>query len=188
MRLFTDQDVARGRCGSRWASLTVTMVVLAACAQQQDPTILVGALPAVGNVVAEQPPTAVYAILAQKALACWMGPKGPLKSTHIFHAEAASPTSGGRAEIVLQERVKTAAHPWGARAFRIELTDVGGGTNTSIEMENIKLPADLAEALRTDVVDWAQGKDGCQAQVVRPPPPDLAPAVKPKPSRAKSGG
>ena len=172
--------------GSTGAGLGLAMLLLSACAQPNS-SILVGALPAGGNIVAEQPPTVVYALLAQKALACWMGPKGPLKSTHIFHAEAASPTTGGRAEIVLQERIVTAAHPWGARAFRIELTDVGGGTNTSIAIENIKLPADLAEALRTDIVDWAQGKDGCQAQLLRPPPPDPVPAPPVKPKRPKSG-
>ena len=127
------------------------------------------------TVLASSPPTEIYAAIAQKALVCWMGPKGPLKATHIFHADAASPTTGGRAEIVLHERDLTQPHPWGQRAFRMEMVGEGGGTDTRITMVNIKIPADLADAMRTDVATWAKGADGCQAQVVRPPAPDPAP-------------
>jgi hypothetical protein len=143
--------------------------------------ISLGTLPAPDSILADKPPTDVYSVIAQKALVCWMGPKGPLKGSQIFHADAASPTTGGRAEIALHERDTTQKHPWGPRTFRIELTDEGGGTNTRIAMQNIKLPNDLAEALRTDVNAWVRGKDSCQAQVVRPPPPDPAPA----PSKTK---
>ena len=57
-----------------------------------------GSLPAADTLVANEPPTVVYSNIAQKALTCWMGPKGPLKATHIFHADAASPTTGGKAD------------------------------------------------------------------------------------------
>ena len=138
--------------------------------------ISLGTLPTADSVTADDTPTAVYAILAQKALVCWMGPNGPLRTTHIFHADAASHTSGGKAEIALHERDLTQAHPWGPRAFRIELLPAGGGTNTTITMQNLKLPTDLADALKSDVVVWAGGKESCQAQVVRPPPkPEPAP-------------
>ena len=145
-------------------------------------------MPAADAVLANNPPTKVYADLAQRALNCWVGPKGPLKATHIFHAEATSPTTGGRAEIVLHERDTTSPHPWGKRAFRIELTDVGGGTNTQIAMTNISLPGDLADALRIDVVNWARGSESCRAQVVRPPPPDPVPAPAAKPKKKKKAG
>jgi hypothetical protein len=145
--------------------------------------ISIGALPAADSITAEDAPTAVYALLAQKALACWMGQNGPLKATHIFHADAASHTSGGKAEIALHERDLTQAHPWGARAFRIELLPAGGGAYTTVTTQNLKLPTDLANALKTDVVVWAGGKDGCQAQVVRPPP---KPEPPPAPTKAKT--
>lgn len=109
-----------------------------------------------------------------------MGGDGPLKSLYIFHAEAASPTTGGKAEIVLHERDNTQPHPWGARAFRIELSAEGGGTDTRLAMTNIKLPKDLDEAVRTDVTAWAQGRESCQVRVVRPPPPPPQPPVKTK--------
>ena len=165
-----------------WPALTI-----AACTSIANP-ISIGSLPAADSVLANNPPTKVYADLAQKALSCWVGPKGPLKTTHIFHAEAASPTTGGHAEIVLHERDTTSPHPWGKRAFRIELTDVGGGTNTQIAMMNISLPRDLADALRIDVVNWAHGTESCQAQVVRPPLPDPVPEPAAKAQKKKAGG
>jgi hypothetical protein len=168
------------------AATLVASLVLGACGGPSG-LISIGALPAADTVLADRPPTDVYAAIAQKALVCWMGPKGPLKITHVFHADAASPTTGGKAEIALHERDLTQKHPWGARTFRVELTDEGGGTNTRIAIQNIKLPRDLAEALRVDIYDWSRGKDGCQAQVVRPPPPDpVAAPVKGKTKKAKS--
>ncbi len=131
-----------------------------------------GALPAPDGTLADNAPTVVYAAIAQKALVCWMGPKGPFKATHIFHADAASPTTGGQAEIVLHERDLTQKHPWGPRTFRIALTPEGGDTNTRVEMQNIKMKRDMADAMRTDVIAWARSKDSCQAQVIQPPPPE----------------
>ena len=182
------EGVARARFSlatvTRAALICLPALTLAACSSATNP-ISIGSLPAADSVLANNPPTKVYADLAQKALSCWVGPKGPLKATHIFHAEAASPTTGGRAEIVLHERDTTSPHPWGKRAFRIELTDVGGGTNTQIAMMNISLPRDLADALRIDVVNWAHGTESCQAQVVRPPPPDPVPEPAVKPPKKK---
>jgi hypothetical protein len=144
-------------------------------------TAALGPLPPADSVLADNAPTVVYSAIAQKALVCWVGPKGPLKATHIFHGEAAPPTTGGQAEIVLHERDPTQTHPWGPRTFRIVLTPEGGDTNTRVAMQNIKIKRDMADALRADVIAWANGKDSCQAQVVQPPPPEPAPATsKPK--------
>ena len=172
------------------AAMVISSVALTGCASSPAP-ILSGALnapalPPTDAVSVNSPPTDVYAAIAQHALTCWMGPKGPLKPTHIFHADAASPTTGGHAEIALHERDITQPHPWGPRAFRIELTAEGGGTDTRITMNNIKLPRDLADALRKDVTAWAQGGEGCQAQVVRPPPAEPPPAPATKSKKAAS--
>lgn len=136
-----------------------------------------GSVPTSDSASVSNPPTVVYAMVAQNALTCWMGPKGPFKQSHIFHADAASPTQGGQAEIVLHEREISQPHPWGKRSFRIELAGLGGGTDTRVTMLNINLPSDLAEAVRADVTNWAKGGNGCQAQVARPPPPDPVPVV-----------
>jgi hypothetical protein len=167
--------------------LTLPLVAcLASCSGTPSPltslgTAALGPLPPPSSVLADEAPTTVYAAIAQKALVCWVGPKGPLKASHIFHADAASPTTGGVAEIVLHERDVTQRHPWGPRTFRIALTPEGGDTNTRIDLQNIKLKRDMADALRADVIAWANGKDSCQAQIVQPPPPDPAmPGGKPK--------
>ncbi len=152
----------------------VAIALLAGCATGSgaDPSsvLTAGALPAADSLSIGNPPTTVYAAIAQRALTCWMGPKGPLKASHIFHADAASPTTGGKAEIALHERDMTQPHPWGGRTFRIELTPEGGGTDTRVSIVNIKMPKDLADAMRIDVGVWARGGDGCHAQIVRPPP------------------
>ena len=178
---------------ARWFSiLGLTVTLLSGCASGGDATLsaalIAGALPAADSLSANNPPTTVYAAIAQKALTCWMGPKGPLKTTHIFHADAASPTSGGKAEIALHERDMTQPHPWGGRTFRVELTPEGGGTDTRVAMTNIKMPKDLADAMRADVGAWASGSESCKAQIVRPPPPDPAPAVGAKGKGAKPRG
>jgi hypothetical protein len=144
-------------------------------------TAALGPLPPPDSALADNAPTFVYSAIAQKALVCWVGPKGPLKATHIFHADAASPTTGGQAEIVLHERDLTQQHPWGPRTFRIVLTPEGGDTNTRIAMQNIKIKRDMADALRADVIAWANGKESCQAQTLVPPPADaVQAAAKPK--------
>jgi len=47
---------------------------------------------------------ALYELVARGALGCWFGAGGPLKTSHVFQAEAAPPAEGGAAEIVLHER------------------------------------------------------------------------------------
>jgi len=193
--MMTSHCDSRLRTASTGAGLSLAPVLglglalgLGGCSSLPAP-ISLGSLPAADSMTAINPPTTVYMDIAQRALQCWVGPKGPLKETHIFHAEAASPTTGGKAEIVLHERDKTQPHPWGARTFRIELSGEGGGTNTRVTMSNIKMKQDLADAMRADVVAWADGKDSCQAQVVRPPPPEppvTVAAAKPKAKAKKA--
>jgi hypothetical protein len=181
------------RSGSPWLAGAALAFVLSGCTAVLPGPISIGTLPSVGplpapdSTLADNAPTVVYAAIAQKALVCWMGPKGPFKATHIFHADAASPTTGGQAEIVLHERDLTQKHPWGPRTFRIALSPEGGDTNTRVEMQNIKMKRDMADALRTDVVAWARGKDSCQAQVVQPPPPEPVAAPTKVKKKTKAG-
>jgi len=56
-----------------------------------------------------------------RSLACWFAASGPLKETHIFHADAAPPSRGGDVEIVLHERDTSLRDQRGARALRIAL-------------------------------------------------------------------
>jgi hypothetical protein len=113
-------------------------------------------------------PIDVYATFARSALVCWFGANGPLRETHIFHADV--PTSTGGAEIVIHERDVTQANPRGARAFQVVMAKESDQA-TRVTIEQRKLPADLGEALRRDVLNWVRGGSGCEAQVARPPTP-----------------
>jgi hypothetical protein len=125
-----------------------------------------------------------YTSIARGALVCWVGADGPLKASHIFHADVAAPSAGGMAEIVLHQRDPTQPSPRGAKALRVTIEN-DGGDSARITFDNLKLPSDLGQAMRQDAFTWAQGKQSCEAQVVRPAPPTppaaaVAPVKKPK--------
>jgi hypothetical protein len=124
--------------------------------------------------------TDVYARVARGALTCWFGANGPLKASHIFNAEAAPPSKGGAAEIVVHERDPTQPSPKGMRVFRISFT-AESEDKTRLSLQAGKLPPDLAQAMEKDTLAWGFGRQSCEAQVVRPPPPPPEPEkVKPK--------
>jgi hypothetical protein len=123
-------------------------------------------------------PTEVYALVAGGALRCWLGADGPLKGTHVFHAEAAPPAEGGAAEIVLHERDPAFRDQRGPRAFRVSLAADPGGVRVGVAV--IKITAPLSELMVRDVATWAGGGTGCQARALRRPPAQpAAPVQKP---------
>jgi hypothetical protein len=126
-------------------------------------------------------PTEVYARVASGAMRCWFGAKGPLKATHVFHAEAAPPSEGGVAEIVLHERDISMRDQRGARAFRVSF--VGEGGDVRVGVAALKMAAPLADLMVRDVATWAQGGAGCQAGSLSPPAEAAAPD---KPSKGKA--
>lgn len=111
-------------------------------------------------------PTEIYALVARGALGCWFAPNGPLKASHVFHADAAPPSQGGRAEIVLHERDVALADRRGARSFHVTFT--GDATGVRVGISVIKLAPALAELMKRDVEAWAKGDTGCQAQALSP--------------------
>jgi hypothetical protein len=127
-------------------------------------------------------PTEVYARVASGALRCWFGAKGPLKATHVFHAEAAPPSEGGVAEIVLHERDVSMRDQRGARAFRVSF--VGEAGSVRVGVAALKIAAPLADLMVKDVATWAQGGAGCEAGSLSPPAEVAAPPDKPARSKA----
>jgi hypothetical protein len=127
-------------------------------------------------------PTDVYAAVASGMLRCWLGAGGPLKATHVFHADAAPPSEGGAAEIVLHERDPSMRDQRGARAFRVALAAEGGSVRVAVTA--IKIAAPLSELMARDVATWASGGSGCQARALSPPSPPQPP---PKVKGARSG-
>lgn len=106
-----------------------------------------------------QSPAEIYARIARGALGCWFAPAGPLKSTHIFHADVAPPSDNAGAEIVIHERDAAAESPRSIRAYRILITRAPEGT--FVAGENLKLPAALAIRMDEDIHRWAKGQGGC---------------------------
>jgi hypothetical protein len=187
--------------------LVTTALLLAGlvvgCAQQSLPTLPAPPVPGetatadakpgsaaavIGPVVESQAtvsgnPTEVYALVARGALNCWFGGGGPLRATHVFHAEAAPPGKGGAAEIALHERDPAVSDQRGARAFRVSLA--GDGGNVQIGTVSSRMPAAMADLMVRDVETWARGGSGCQLRTLAPPaPPPSAQA----PAPAKKSG
>jgi hypothetical protein len=135
-----------------------------------------GELPKLPSLPAEHgrsslPPIETYALVARGATTCWFGAGGPLKKTLVFYADADPPSSGGKAEIALLERIEGAETNRGARAYRIGLVESAGGT--TIEQSNVKLPAALAEAVEADVLRFARGKLECAGVGPTAPQPEV---------------
>ena len=174
-------------------AFTVLLAIGAgACSSANLPQLPAGSAPVETGAVASGPaeaapfetttiapgtPTEVYALVAGGALRCWFGAGGPLKASHVFHAEAAPPAQGGAAEIVLHERDPSLRDQRGPRAFRVAFTGDPGGVRVGIT--TIKVAAPLSELMVRDVVVWASGGAGCQARALSPAPPQsAAPAQK----------
>jgi hypothetical protein len=152
-----------------------------ACSSANLPQLPAGSAPVETGAVAAGPaeatpyettsivrgtPTEIYALVAGGALRCWLGADGPLKGTHVFHAEAAPPAEGGAAEIVLHERDPSFRDQRGPRAFRVSLAADPGGVRVGVAV--IKIAAPLSELMVRDVATWAGGDTGCQARALRP--------------------
>jgi hypothetical protein len=140
------------------------------------------------SLIASGSPTDIYTQLARGILNCWFGADGPLKRSHIFHAETASGFAGGEAEIVLQQRDMALRDQRGVRAYRIQISNDPAGAR--VVATSLKMDLQRAKVMAKDVEAWAKGGSGCQLAVLFPPPlpPDppkaKAPAkVKGKPKR-----
>jgi hypothetical protein len=132
------------------------------------------------SVVASGTPTGVFTQVAQGTLGCWFGVNGPLKASHVYHAEAEPPAKGGEAEIVIHERDLSHRDQRGPRAYRISFAGEMGGVRVTAAA--LKLQLRLAEAMARDVETWAKegvkGEGGCQLRaLLQPPPPVVAKAT-----------
>ena len=123
--------------------------------------------------------TDVYMRIAHGAAGCWFGAAGPLKRTHIFHADLDPPSKGETAEIAIHEIDRTQPSPWGRRVFRVQLVPVDGAT--SIAVENVGIEEEVAKRMRADVYQWIEGKAACSTKEAAPAaplvtaPPPLSP-------------
>jgi hypothetical protein len=144
-----------------------------------------GSAPLETAVVVQGSPTEVYALVARGALACWFGADGALKASHVFQAEAAPPSRGGAAEIVLHERDVSLRDQRGPRAFQVSFANNAGGVRVGITTIRIQPP--LAGLMVKDVEVWAGGGSGCQVRALNPPQ-SAAPAQSQAKTAAKRPG
>jgi hypothetical protein len=105
-------------------------------------------------------PTDAYAIVARGMLACWFGADGPLRNSHVFHAEATAPAQGGEAEIVIHERNAAQRDQRGLRALRVTFAPNTGGSRVGIAV--LKAQPALSGAMVGDVESWIKGGSDCQ--------------------------
>jgi hypothetical protein len=133
------------------------------------------------SVLASGTPTGVFTQVAQGVLGCWFSADGPLKTSHVYRAEAEPPAKGGEAEIVIHERDPTVRDLRGPRAYRISFA--GDMASVRVTAAALKLELKLAEAMARDVEMWAKegfkAGSGCQLRALLPPPPVVAKAATP---------
>lgn len=155
----------------------VLMAIVSGCASSSLPTLPPSETAASGKpqkpfdtaFIAPGTPTGVYTLVARGILGCWLGADGPLKATHVFQADAASPAQGGAAEIVLHERDVTLRDQRGVRAYRVSLTGEAAGVRVALAA--LKVEPQLAAVMAKDIEAWAKGGAGCQVRAILPPPP-----------------
>lgn len=129
-------------------------------------------------------PTEIYTRIARGMTVCWLGSHGQLKGSHILHAEAAPPSRGGRAEIVIHERDTTTPNPRGNRAFRVLITP--SAETAVVESENARFPLETGQRMSADVRRWGRGDLSCSDMAhtkgweAQPATPEPSPPAKPK--------
>lgn len=138
----------------------ISQVTTAATPSQPPPDTpsLTSLLPSGDSIVGS--PTEVYTRIARGVLTCWFGAAGPLKSTHIYHAEADPASKGGKSEIEIFRKDPTAPDPRSLRAYRV-LIQPSGSSSTKVEVENLTVEEPLASRLGSDVVRWSKAEGGC---------------------------
>ena len=104
-------------------------------------------------------PTEIYSRVAQGAVGCWFGTKGPLKKDYIYHAEADAPSRGGKAEITIHVRDMSQPNPRGAKAYKVKIEPKD--ETAAVVTENLKMSEAFATAMSADVGRWAHGDTGC---------------------------
>ncbi|MEW5965097.1 MAG: hypothetical protein AB1749_16235 [Pseudomonadota bacterium] len=186
------------RATARLAPVVLAAAAIAACSNSLETASLaklqVPELPKIELPEATPPvvgtPTEVYTRIARGALSCWFGANGPLKATHIFHAEAEPPHKGGRAQIVIHEKDLTAPSPRGLKAYRVQIAP--DGERTTIAVENLKLAKPLGDAMEQDVRRWGVGEIGCReaapAWTAAAPAPTAGPAGGPHAGPPEASG
>ena len=110
------------------------------------------------TIVKGSTPVQLYSHIARQVRACWLNPRDPVLTKHVFRAEAgAGGPSGRETSIEIHEQTRDLKR--GLKAFTINFTAVRDGTQ--IVAQNHKLTYTLGQKLAADVGYWAQGGPNC---------------------------
>jgi hypothetical protein len=86
--------------------------------------------------------------------------------------------------ISIHQRDREATDPRSIRAWKLAIIPDPEGTK--VEIENFKLPPEIAEPLARDARRWAAGEENCsEPMTLAAPPPPPAPVVAAKKATAK---
>jgi hypothetical protein len=114
------------------------------------------------TIVKGSTPVQLYSHIARQVRACWLNPRDPVLTKHVFRAEAgAGGPSGRETSIEIHEQTRDLKR--GLKAFTINFTAVRDGTQ--IVAQNHKLTYTLGQKLMADVGYWAQGGPNCSGPV-----------------------
>ncbi|MHA1164267.1 MAG: hypothetical protein ACTSP0_01635 [Alphaproteobacteria bacterium] len=106
------------------------------------------------TIVKGSNPTQLFSHISKQIRTCWLNPRDPVLTKHVFRAEAAT---GGETRIIISEL--TPDQKRGLKAFSIDFKPLSGGTR--INAQNHRLQYGLAQKLTSDVGYWAQGGFSC---------------------------
>ena len=134
--------------------------VLSACGSGGGGTAPVSQGPS--TIVKGSTPAQLYSHIAKQVRACWLNPRDPVLTKHVFLAEAgAGGPSGSVTNIEIHEQTKDLKS--GLKAFSINFQPRRDGTQ--IIAQNHRLSYTLAQKLTSDVGYWAQGGANCDGPV-----------------------
>jgi hypothetical protein len=183
------------RCSrtTRFAVSLIAAAIVAGCSSA-SPSLPSVAMPDVAAITpklapADAPrpvgaPTEIYTRVGRGILTCWFSPSGPLKPAYIYNADAQPPSKGGASVISIHQRDREATDPRSIRAWKLAIIPDPEGTK--VEIENYKLPPEIAEPLARDARRWAAGEENCSDQTtLAAPPTPPAPVIASKKPTAK---
>lgn len=106
------------------------------------------------TIVKGSNPTQLFSHISKQIRGCWLNPRDPVLTKHVFHAEAAT---GGETKIVINEQTPDGKR--GLKAFAIDFKPLSDGTQ--IVAKSHRMPYGLSQKLTSDIGYWAQGGVNC---------------------------
>jgi len=143
----------------QWVAAVAVLGVLGACGSGGgEAPVSQGPV----TIVKGSNPAQLYSHIAKQVRACWLNPRNPVLTKHVFRAEAgAGGPRGSATNIEIHEQTKDLKR--GLKAFSIDFQPRRDGTQ--IIARNHRLPYALGQKLTSDIGYWVQGGANCDGPV-----------------------